>query len=53
MIGEHRDAVVEFSGLQGDLFGVARSGLLAPAVVGGFEQGDEGGWRGEECTLTL
>ncbi len=48
MIGKGGEAVVELATEGGDFFGVLRDSLLAPAVGGGFEEGDQGGGSGEQ-----
>lgn len=48
MIGEGRDPVVELAAEGADFVGVFGHRFLAPTVGGGFEEGDEGGRRGEQ-----
>ena len=48
VFGERDHAIVELAAEEADFFGVFRNRFLAPAVSGGFEQGDEGRRRGEE-----
>lgn len=48
VIGEVGGAIVEVAAEAGDFVGVFGDGFLAPAVGGGFEEGDERDRRGEE-----
>lgn len=48
VFGEGDHAVVELAAEEADFLGVFRNGFLAPAVGGGFEEGDERRGRGEE-----
>lgn len=42
VFGERDHAVVELAAEEADFLGISRNRFLAPAVSGGFEEGDEG-----------